>query len=114
MFSPLNFKDMIEEYEYIKSKAKESNMSIGTYLVKIAHNNNLGMNPAIMCKLIAIRNYLNEPELQPINYNEKLKSDKREFLGTVQAQYSAYALFIEQDLHGHGNRYAHGRRLAAS
>lgn len=64
-----------DEYEFIKSRAKESNMSIGTYLVKIAHNNNLGMNPAIMCKLIAIRNYLNEPELQPLNYDETLKKE---------------------------------------
>lgn len=64
-----------DEYDFIKSKAKESNISIGKYLVKIAHNNNLGMNPAIICKLIAIKNYINEPELQPINYNEKLKKE---------------------------------------
>lgn len=52
-----------KDHQLIKQKAEENNMTIGTYLVKVASENGCGVKPEILCKLMEIANALEDPDI---------------------------------------------------
>ena len=51
-----------EDFSFVKQKAEESNMCMGTYIKKLASQNGTGVPPEIMCRLMAIKVILENPE----------------------------------------------------
>ena len=51
-----------EDFSFIKQKAEDSNMCMGTYIVKLALQNGTGVPPEILCRLMAIKVILDDPE----------------------------------------------------
>lgn len=51
-----------EDFSFVKQKADESNMCMGTYIVKLASQNGTGVPPEILCRLMAIKVILDDPE----------------------------------------------------